>query len=71
MERHGDLNESLQEFLFGLRRGTPDVFQSFVRVKKSGPIEELNSFATLLKIHALLWHTPANQPCRLIRNFIG
>ena len=43
MERDCYLNQSLQEFLLRLGRGAPDVFQRFVRVKKGGPIEELNS----------------------------
>jgi|HubBroStandDraft_6_1064221.scaffolds.fasta_scaffold1450107_1 hypothetical protein len=39
VERYRDLDQSLQEFLFRQRRGTPDVLKGFMGVKEGGSIE--------------------------------
>src|SRR5947208_1450665 len=51
MECDRDLNQSLQESLFGSRRSPPHVFQDFVRFKELGFVEELNSAKKGFLIH--------------------
>ena len=59
VERHRHLDESLEKLLFGLRGGAPDVFERLVRLKKSGPVEQLDPLPALLEFHATLWHKAA------------
>lgn len=40
MKRGGELNQALQESLFGFRRSQPDFFPDFVRFEKLRGIEE-------------------------------
>ncbi len=51
MECDRDLNQSLQESLFGSRRSSPHVFQDFMRFKELGFVEELDSAKKGFLIH--------------------
>lgn len=43
VERDCDLNESLEKLALRLGRGAPDILQNFVRLKKFGGIEQVNT----------------------------
>jgi hypothetical protein len=43
VECDGDLNQTLQEFPFCRRSGSPDVLQDFVSREELGTIEELQA----------------------------
>jgi len=57
VQRHCHLDQALEELLFGLGSGSPDVFKRLVGFEKFGPIEEFNTLPTLLEMHVPLWHT--------------
>jgi len=51
MERHSDLNQPLQEFLFAWGRSSPHVFQNLVCFKKFAVIEQPNTSKKTCLIH--------------------
>ena len=69
VERHRHLDESLEKLLFGLRGGAPDVFERLVRLKKGGPIEQLDPLTALLEFHATLWHKAARPKTSINTEF--
>jgi len=57
VEGHCELNQSLQESFLLAWGGAPDIFQDFVRLKKTGVIKKSDSTRKFVGMHALLWHS--------------
>ncbi len=53
MQSHSDLDESLQEFLFGTCRSAPDVLPGFVSLKEVGAIEIVHGALVKVQVHRI------------------
>jgi len=56
VKRDRDLNQTLQEFLFGFRSGSPNVFEHFMGLEEGGTVEQFDSPQVEPRIHSPFWH---------------
>jgi hypothetical protein len=71
MKSYRQLYQTLQVLFLQTRRGSPNVLQDLVGLKKSALVEQADTANEPVTIHAQLWHVSASHrqmPDRCLRN---